>query len=139
VAAWSQPQGLPAAGAALWAAALTLWVTFVPCFLWIFLGAPYVERLQRYTRWRAALGAITAAVVGVIANLSVWFAVHVLFGATSTWRYAGMVLDRPDWSSLDPVALVLMVLSLVAMLRWRIGMGWTLAGSALLGLAVKML
>lgn len=139
VAAWTQPQGLPAAGAALWAAALTLWVTFVPCFLWIFLGAPYVERLQRYTRWRAALGAITAAVVGVIANLSVWFAVHVLFATTSTWRFGGMALDWPDWSSLDPTALVLMLLSLLSMLRWRVGMGWTLAGSALLGLAVKML
>jgi chromate transporter len=139
VAAWSQPQDLPVVGAALWAAALALWVTFVPCFLWIFLGAPYVERLQRFTRWRAALGAITAAVVGVIANLSIWFAVHVLFCASSPLRLGPILLDWPDWRSLDPIVLGLMLLSLLAMLRWRLGMGWTLAGSALLGLAAQVL
>ncbi len=138
VAAWQQPQGLPPAAAALLAAGIAVWVTFVPCFLWIFLGAPYIERLQRQRRVRAALAAVTAAVVGVIANLSLWFALHVLFARHATWRAGPLALELPVWSSLDALALALMLASLAAMLRWRLGMGRTLAAAAAMGWLARM-
>lgn len=73
---------------------LALWVTFVPCFLWIFLGAPYVERLRRVRRLTSALTAITAAVVGVILNLALWFGLHVLFARIGEHWY-GPIRSRP--------------------------------------------
>lgn len=104
----------------LLAAALTLWMTFVPCFLWIFAGAPYVERLAERPRLSAALAAITAAVVGVIANLSLWFAIHVLFGETATVGPGPVALTLPVAGTLDPLALGLVALggALLWGLRW---------------------
>ncbi|MCC6469987.1 MAG: chromate efflux transporter [Alphaproteobacteria bacterium] len=115
-------------------AIMTTWVTFVPCFLWIFLGAPYVERLRGNKLAAGALAAITAAVVGVVLNLAVWFALKVVFREHIDWAGAGMRLDLPVGASLDPAALVLAVASMLAMLRLRVGMAWTLAGAALAGL-----
>jgi chromate transporter len=92
------------------AAVVTLWVTFAPCFLWIFAGAPYVEWIASRPRLTAALGAITAAVVGVILNLSVWFAAHVLFAELETVAAGPLRLLVPVWSSLDPAALGLTAL-----------------------------
>ena len=89
------------------AAAITLWMTFAPCFLWIFAGAPWIARLTAAPRLSGALLAITAAVVGVIANLSVWFALHVLFGSIATVQLGPLRLLSPDWASLHPVALVI--------------------------------
>ncbi|MGE5259687.1 MAG: chromate transporter [Actinomycetota bacterium] len=78
--------GEPQLAFGLLGAVVTLWATFAPCFLWIFVGAPYVERLRTSPRLAGALAAVTAAVVGVILNLSLWFALHVLFGSiTATW------------------------------------------------------
>jgi chromate transporter len=108
-------------------------VTFAPCFLWIFLGAPYVEALRGNRTIHAALSAITAAVVGVILNLSVWFAVHTIFGTVRTTPFGLVRADIPEWGSIDPAALLLSVAALVAMLRFKVGMGWTLLGSAFLG------
>ena len=82
-------------------AALTTWVTFAPCFVWIFALAPWMERLERSVRLKGALAAITAAVVGVIANLTLWFALHVLFARTQTITLAGRALSLPDPVSLD--------------------------------------
>lgn len=105
---------------AITAGSLALWVTFTPCFLWIFLAGPYLERISAQPALAAALRAITAAVVGVIANLSVWFALHVIFETVSPATI--LALPRPDWGSLDPVALALTGLAAILML-WR-GVGF---------------
>jgi len=132
------PGGLPPLLGGVAGALVSTWVTFVPCFLWIFLGAPYIERL-RGNRWlNAALGAITAAVVGVILNLSVWFALHVVFGTVTTWHGAGLSLPVPALASVDPAALVLGAAAALAMLRFHIGLGWTLLGCALAGLVLRL-
>jgi len=102
--AWRSPGGLPPWLADTLAALLTTWVTYVPCFLWIFLGAPYVERL-RESRWlRGALSGITAAVVGVILNLAIWFSLHTLFGVVHERTQGPLRLHVPEWASLDPAA-----------------------------------
>jgi chromate transporter len=119
--------------AAVLGALLTTWVTFLPCFLFIFLGAPYVETLRGNRGLNAALSAITAAVVGVILNLSVWFALHTLFGGVTQRTYGPLHVDVPDWSTLDPAPLVLAAGAYIAMARYKVGMGWTLLVSAVLG------
>ena len=111
-------------------AALTTWVTFAPCFLWIFACAPWMERLERAERLQAALAAITAAVVGVIGNLAAWFALHVLFARVSA-------SGSPEWASLDWRAAVIAVAA--ALLLFRLGRGvlTTLAFAAAAGLALS--
>ena len=101
-------------------AAMTLWVTFVPSFLWIFVGAPYAEALRRVPALSAALAGITAAVVGVIANLTLWFGVHALFGTVVTWRGGLIRADLPKLASLDPVAMALALFAAVTLLvlKW---------------------
>lgn len=116
-------------------AALVLWTTFAPCFLWIFVGAPYVEALRGNRAISAALAAVTAAVVGVIANLALWFALHVLFGATQTVAFAGLRLEAPVLSSLNGIAAAIALAAAIAMLRFRLGTLPTLAFGALAGLA----
>ncbi len=120
-------------------ACLTTWVTFVPSFAFIFVGAPYMESLRQHRGLNAALSCVTAAVVGVIVNLSMWFATHTLFGHVDARTYGLVHLDVPVWSTLEPVALLLAVASMIAMLRFKVGMGWTLAVSAALGIAYRML
>jgi chromate transporter len=117
-------------------ALLTIWVTFVPCFFWIFLGAPYIEALRGNKALSAALSAITAAVVGVVMNLALWFALHVVFGAV---HRVGLGMEVPVLSSLDWRAALLAAGAMVAMLKLKIGMLPTLAGSALAGLALLAL
>ena len=109
-------------GIGILGALVTLWATFAPCFLWIFVGAPYIERLTHAPRLASALRTVTAAVVGVIANLSVWFALHVVFARVDEVHAGAMRLFVPDLASLDPVALVLSALALVLIfaLRWSI-------------------
>ncbi len=116
---------------------LTTWVTFVPSFLWIFLGAPYVEWLRREPRLTAALQAIMSAVVGVIANLALWFALHVLFARVDVLAVAGLHVSIPDWTSLDPYALALSLGACLALLRFHVGLAATLGGSALAGLGLS--
>lgn len=106
-------------GLAVAAAALTLWVTFIPCFLWIFAGAPYLEWISARPRLTGALAAITAAVVGVILNLSLWFAAHVIFARVDTLRSGPFHVIAPDPASLDPVALVLAVAAGIALLALK--------------------
>lgn len=119
-------------------ALLTTWVTFVPCFLWIFLGGPYIEALRGNKALSAALSAITAAVVGVVLNLAVWFALHVIFHEVNEIHSFGMKLQAPQLETLDVASLILVIGALVAMLRLKAGMMWTLAGCAVLGVAWAM-
>jgi chromate transporter len=111
-------------------AIVTLWATFAPCFLWIFAGAPYVEQLQHAVRLRAALAAVTAAVVGVILNLSLWFGLRVLFGQFDTVDFGLMSLEVPVLQSLDWRAAVLALLAGVALFRFKAGVMVTLMISA---------
>ena len=103
---------------ALVAGVLTLWVTFVPCFIWIFAGAPLIDWLEGRPRLRGALAAITAAVVGVIANLSVWFALHVFFGTVDSVNFGTIQSIVPQLTTLQPIAALL---ALIAgyLLLWR--------------------
>ena len=119
-------------------AAVTLWATFAPCFLWIFLGAPYVEALRGHKPLAGALAAITAAVVGVIANLALWFALHVLFADMQKRAFLGLELDLPRLASLDIAALALAAAALIATLRFKIGMIPVLIGCAIAGAAWKL-
>ncbi|TAM22864.1 MAG: chromate efflux transporter [Nevskiaceae bacterium] len=136
--AYRAPGGLDPLLAGVLGATLSTWVTFVPCFLWIFLGAPYIERL-RGNRWlSAALTGITAAVVGVILNLSVWFALHVLFKDIGKWEGLGLSLPIPHLESLDLAALVLGVGAMLAMLRFHVSLIRTLLVCAALGLAWRL-
>jgi chromate transporter len=135
LAAYREAGGLPPMLAGVLGAVLTVWVTFVPCFLWIFAGAPYIEALRGRPALAAALAGITAAVVGVILNLAVWFALHVLFARIEEVEAGPLRLLVPDPASLDPVALALAAAALVALLRLHIGMIPVLAGAALAGLA----
>ncbi|ARP62044.1 chromate transporter [Mesorhizobium sp. WSM1497] len=112
-------------------ALLTLWVTFTPCFFWIFLGAPYIEALRGNKALSAALGAITAAVVGVIMNLALWFALHVIFREVHA---TGPGMNVPVPSSIDWRAALLSVAAMVAILKLKVGMLPTLALSALAGI-----
>jgi len=98
---------------------LTTWVTFTPCFLWIFLGAPFIERLRENRALASALAAITAAVVGVILNLAIWFALHFWFEEVEERAVGPLRLDVPDPATLDPAALALSLAALVAMFRFR--------------------
>jgi chromate transporter len=118
-------------------AILATWVTFVPCFLWIFLGAPFAERLRGNRAMAAALAAITAAVVGVILNLAIWFALHTLFGEVRTIAGFGARLDVPVLATLDWAALLLAAAALIAIFRFRIGTLPVLAGAALAGVALS--
>jgi chromate transporter len=113
-------------------ALITVWVTFVPCFLWIFLGAPYVEALRGRIALTSALNAITAAVVGVIANLALWFAIHVLFERVSIWGV-------PEPGSLLTKPALLTVLALLLLFVFRFGLGPMLLACTLLGAASTLL
>ena len=101
-------------------ALVTLWVTFVPSFLWIFAGAPYAERLRDNRALAGALAAITAAVVGVIANLALWFALHVLFSKVERIEVGAMAVQAPDPASLDVMSLALSVAATLALVGGRL-------------------
>jgi chromate transporter len=113
---------------------LTTWVTFVPCFLWIFLGAPFIERLRGNAALSGALSAITAAVVGVVLNLALWFALHYIFGEVREGRVGP---DLPVLASVNWAALALSAAALVVLLRFKVPVPWLLAGCALAGLALS--
>jgi chromate transporter len=119
--------GEPKLAFGLLGAAVTLWATFAPCFLWIFTGAPYVERLTSNPRLNGALAGVTAAVVGVILNLSLWFALHVLFAKVDAVWHGPSRLWTPDLSSLSLEVVVLTILAAVLLLVLRFGIVSTLA------------
>ena len=134
--------GLGAIGGGIIGALLVAWATFVPSFIWIFAGAPFIERLRGNRTLSGALSAITAAVVGVILNLALWFGLHVLFGEVQQVALVSSInldLTLPVWTSLDLASLVLFLLSAFLLFRVRIGMVPVLAFGALAGLAVRTL
>jgi chromate transporter len=118
---------------------VTTWVTYVPCFLWIFLGAPYIELLRGRAALNAALSAVTAAVVGVVLNLSIWFAMHTLFGEVREVHAYGMRLLVPDWTTFDIASGAITSGALVAMLEFKVGMIPTLLIAAGVGAAYHVL
>jgi chromate transporter len=124
---------------ALMAVLLGLWVTFVPCFLWIFLGAPYVQRLSSQPTLWGALGAVTAAVVGVILNLSVWFALQVSFETVLELRMGLLTFWVPQLASVDLRVIVIATLSAILIWRFKLALGWVLMGAAGVGLLFDLL
>lgn len=139
MAAFRAPGGLDPLVAATLAAMLATWVTFVPCFLWIFLGAPFIERLRGNAAVSGGMAAITAAVVGVILNLAVWFGLHVLFRTVGTHQFGPVSLDLPVLASMDWPSVVLTLAALVAIFRLRMGAMPVLLGCAALGMAWTLL
>ena len=118
---------------------LATWVTFAPCFAWIFLGAPWMERLRGNRALSSALSAVTAAVVGVVLNLAIWFALHVVWREVARWRAGPIRLDLPVVGSIDWAAAALVALALVAVFRLRLGIVTVLAGAAATGIAINLL
>jgi chromate transporter len=121
--AWNHPGGLPPLVAATLGAFITTWTTFVPCFLWIFLGAPHIEQLRGNVKLNAALSAVTAAVVGVILNLAVWFGQHVLF---------------PQPRTIDWFAIVVALIAFVGLWRFKWNVIPVVLGAGVLGLIFKL-
>jgi chromate transporter len=136
--AYRAPGMLPPLLAGTLGGLLATWVTFIPCFLWIFLGAPFIERLRGNAAIAGALSAITAAVVGVILNLAIWFALHTLFRQVGPFSAGPIHFDLPLPSSLDPWALLLSAAAIVAVLRFKTGTIPILAATSLAGLALYM-
>jgi chromate transporter len=137
--AFRNPGALSPMVAGIAGAAMTVWVTFVPCFLWIFLGAPYIEALRGNRLLHAGLSAITAAVVGVILNLSLWFGLHVLFRHVAELHAGPVRLLYPEVGSVDPAAAVLSACALLAIFRFKLGLPKTLAAAAAAGVVVRLL
>ena len=139
LAAFRAPEPFTPLVAGIIGAALTTWVTFAPCFLWIFALAPWIERLENAKWLKGGLAVLTAAVVGVIANLTAWFALHVLFATVNESQIGPVRLYIPEWSSFSWQAAVLAMLAAVLIFR----LGWNvirvLAAVGLGGLALGWL
>jgi chromate transporter len=123
VGAWNNPGAFSPLAAATIGAFITTWTTFLPCFLWTFVGAPFVEQLRGNVKMTAALSAVTAAVVGVVLNLAVWFALHVLW---------------PAGGRLDAFALAIAVVAFIGMLRFKWGVVPVVLGSGAAGLVYML-
>ena len=136
--AFRSPGGLPPILAGVLGGVLTTWVTFTPCFLWICLGAPVAEKLREARALNGALAGVTAAVVGVILNLAIWFALHLMFRQLDTARVGPLALEVPRLQSLDLAALVLSLLAAVAVFRLKLGVIPVLAGCAGLGMLAHL-
>lgn len=137
--AFRDPGGLSPLLAGTLGGLLATWVTFVPCFLWIFLGAPFIERLRGNAAVAGALSAITAAVVGVVLNLAVWFGLHTLFRVTTSVAWGPLRFDTPVLTSIDPAALVLALGAGYAVFMTRAGVITTLLATSAAGLALYSL
>ncbi len=138
MAAFRDPGTLPPMVAGALGGILATWVTFTPCFLWIFVGAPFIEVMRGNKALTGALSAITAAVVGVVLNLAIWFAVHTLFREVTPVNAYGFAFEAPVFASVDPWALVLSVAAAVAIFRFKAGMIATLAACSLAGLLLHL-
>lgn len=138
MAAFRDPGSLSPMLAGTLGGLLATWVTFTPCFLWIFLGAPFIETMRGNKALAGALSAITAAVVGVILNLSVWFAIHTVFRVVTPVRAGWLSFDAPLLSSVDLPALLLAVAAAVAIFRFNVGMLAVLGASCLAGIGLRL-
>jgi chromate transporter len=137
VGAYQHPDGLSPLVAGVLGATVAVWATFAPSFLWIFLGAPYVERIRGNVRLASALQTVTAAVVGVIANLAVTFGVVTLFREVRMLEVLGGRIPVPVWSEIDPFALVIVLAAFVGLWRFRWPVVPVILASAVAGLVVK--
>lgn len=138
IGAWRQPEGLHPLLAGFLGATLTTWVTFVPCFFWIFLGAPYVERLRGSRRLNAMLTCITAAVLGVVMNMAVWFAIHTVFDQVKRADSGMLKMLIPVWKSFQPAAAMISMVALLLMFVFHRGLAVTLTVCCGLGLLVRL-
>jgi chromate transporter len=139
MAAYRDPGALSPMLAGTLGGLLATWVTFTPCFLWIFLGAPFIEVIRGNKGLASALSAITAAVVGVVLNLAVWFAIHTIFRKTIPVHGFLMDFDAPELASVDPWALGLSVAAAIAIFRFNVGMIPTLAACCAVGLFLHVI
>lgn len=137
--AFARPEGLPPLAAGLCGAAIMLWATFTPCFLWIFALAPWVEAARGARSLASALGAVTAAAVGVIANLGAGLVTHTMFTRTDTWAAGPVRIEVPVWSAADPRALAVAALAALLLFAFRRGLGLTLAACVAAGMAARTL
>ena len=137
--AFRTASGVPPLVAGVLGGVLTTWVTFAPCFLWIFLGAPFVEALRGARALNAALAAISAAVVGVIMNLALWFALHVLFARMVPTGWPGVRLELPDLTTLNAPSALLTLAAAVAAFRFRAPMIPLLLGCSAAGVVYFLL
>jgi chromate transporter len=138
MAAFRHPGALSPLVSGVLGGTLTSWVTFTPCFLWIFLGAPVAERMREARALNGALAAITAAVVGVIANLAIWFSLHVLFNETAQVSFGPVRLDWPRFDSLNVPAAALCVAAALALFRFRQGVIPVLLACATVGVGLRL-
>jgi chromate transporter len=136
--AFRQPGGLDPIVAGILGSIVTVWVTFAPSFLFIFVGAPWIERITSNRKLAAALAGVTAAVVGVVLNLGVWFAIHTLFTSVTTRSMGWAVPPVPDPASFSPAVAIIAIVAAVALFRFRIGLLWVLAGGAALGVVARL-
>lgn len=137
--AYREAGGIDPLMAATLGGLLATWVTFTPCFLWIFLGAPFIERLRGNAAVTGALSAITAAVVGVVLNLAMWFALHTLFGSTTPVSAGPIRFDAPLLTSIDPAAFVLSLGAGYAIFQMRAGVITTLLATSAASLGLYLL
>ncbi len=138
MAAFRQPGSLPPVLAGTLGGLIAQWATFVPSFVWIFLGGPYIEALRGNKALSAALSAITAAVVGVILNLALWFALHTVFGEVQERHAFGATLHVPVLTTLNGASLALSVAAMLALFRFRWGVLPTLLGCSVAGIALHL-
>jgi chromate transporter len=138
MAAYRDPGALSPMMAGTLGGLLATWVTFIPCFLWIFLGAPFVEVLRDNKALNGTLSAITAAVVGVVLNLAIWFALHTVFHEVRPVHGYGFSFDMPALASVDPWALALSVAAMVAIFRFKVGMITTLLSCSAVGIVLHL-
>jgi chromate transporter len=138
MAAFRDPGTLPPMLAGTLGGLLATWVTFTPCFLWIFLGAPFIEVLRDNKNLNGALSAITAAVVGVVLNLAIWFALHTVFREVRPVHSYGFAFDMPVLTSVDPWALALSIAAIIAIFRFKVGMITTLLACSAVGIVLHL-
>jgi chromate transporter len=137
--AYRRPGGLDPMLAGVFGAVVTVWVTFVPCFFWIFLGAPYVETLRGNKSLNSAMSGITAAVLGVVLNLAVWFALHTIFGSIEDVHALGAHLLVPTWDTINVPTLLIALFAVLALFRLKLGMMKTIGCCAALGVLYNAL
>jgi chromate transporter len=138
MAAYRDPSALSPMLAGTLGGLLATWVTFIPCFLWIFLGAPFIEIIRGNRALASALSAITAAVVGVVLNLAIWFTIHTIFRETISIHGLLVNFDAPNLASVDPWALSLSTAAAVAIFRFKVGMIPTLGACCAAGIALHV-
>lgn len=138
LAAYRSPGALPPMLAGALGGLLATWCTFVPCFLWIGLGAPFIERLRNNKPLSGALAGITAAVVGVILNLAIWFALHTWFRHAEHVQGLGFSFDMPILNTVDPWVVLLSIAAMIAIFRFKVGMIQTLAACSAAGLLLYL-